>query len=66
MREIISFTIRSDIKKNIDILRGDIPRSRFIVRLLESYIQNTKKSKRSKGTKPVGGSLPTDSQQVEC
>ena len=40
MNEIISFTIKNSLKRKLDRFRGDIPRSRFIVRLLESYFNN--------------------------
>jgi hypothetical protein len=55
--------MKSDVKESIDLLRGDIPRSRFIVRLVESYIQNNKKIKMDNKTKPVGKSFETASQQ---
>lgn len=38
----ISLTIPSELLKKIDIDRGDIPRSRFIIRLLESDLKVSK------------------------
>lgn len=35
MNEIISFYIPSELRKRIDSERGDIPRSRYILRILE-------------------------------
>jgi hypothetical protein len=63
--EIVSFTINSDLKENIDILRGDIPRSRFIVRLLEAHVQSNKKNKRDEKATPVGYRSGNFRQQVE-
>ncbi len=41
MREIISFTIDRSLRENIDELRGDIPRSKYIHRILEDKIKNS-------------------------
>ncbi len=40
MKVIISYTIDSKTKSKLDRIRGDIPRSKFIGRLIESYIMN--------------------------
>ena len=40
MKVLISYTIDSTLKRKLDKARGDIPRSRFIDRLVESYIKN--------------------------
>lgn len=48
MNAIISFTIPSYLKRRLDRIRGDVPRSKFIGRLLESYIDN--EDKRSTAT----------------
>jgi hypothetical protein len=38
MTEIISFTLKRELFQQIESLRGEIPRSRFISRLLEKAI----------------------------
>jgi hypothetical protein len=38
MTEIISFSIPSELRRKIDMIRGDVPRSRYIVSLLESAV----------------------------
>ena len=40
MTEIVSFTIKKEIKEYIDRQRGDVPRSRIINRLLEDFVEN--------------------------
>lgn len=64
MKENISFTIKSEVKEHIDILRGDIPRSRFIVRLLESYIRKHGKDEMSNKNYPVDYSFEASNQQA--
>jgi len=64
MKENISFTIKSDVKECIDALRGDIPRSRFIVRLLESYIRKHGKDGISIKYYPVDYSFEASNQQA--
>jgi hypothetical protein len=43
MSEIITLTITKELKEEIDLIRGDIPRSKFIVRLLEKTLPSTPK-----------------------
>ena len=38
MTEIISFSIPAELKRKIDMIRGDIPRSKYIVGLLEAAV----------------------------
>jgi hypothetical protein len=38
MKEIISFSIPAELRKRIDTIRGDVPRSKYIVSLLESAV----------------------------
>ncbi len=38
MTQVICFTTGDKLKQRLDNLRGDIPRSKFIVRMLESQI----------------------------
>jgi hypothetical protein len=45
MQTMVSFSIENNLKRKIDRFRGDIPRSKFIVRLLESYIDNKEHKK---------------------
>ncbi len=40
MKVLISYSIDSSLKRKLDKVRGDIPRSKFIARLVESYINN--------------------------
>jgi hypothetical protein len=40
--EIISLTIKSSIKKSIDHVRGDIPRSRYINNILEGFVKESR------------------------
>lgn len=53
MKEIISFTMGPDLRKEIDRQRGDIPRSRFIIRILETYISRQKEIALNKSLLPV-------------
>jgi hypothetical protein len=39
MTEVISFVIKRELREQIDTLRGDIPRSRFISRTLENALK---------------------------
>jgi hypothetical protein len=39
MTETISFAIRRELREHIDNLRGDVPRSRFISKILERAIE---------------------------
>jgi hypothetical protein len=39
MTEIVSFAIRRELREQIDNLRGDIPRSRFISKILEKAVE---------------------------
>ncbi len=64
MKGIISFTIRNELKENIDLLRGDIPRSRFLTRLIESYIQKNVQNKINIDIRSVDNVSTTDSQQI--
>lgn len=43
MTEIISFSISTELRRKIDIIRGDVPRSKYIVNLLESAISRGSK-----------------------
>jgi hypothetical protein len=43
MSEIVTLTITKELKDEIDSIRGDIPRSKFIVRLLEKTLPGTPK-----------------------
>jgi hypothetical protein len=43
MSEIITLTIKKELKEEIDSIRGDIPRSKFIARLLEKTLPGTPK-----------------------
>jgi hypothetical protein len=38
MTEVISFSIPAELRRRIDMIRGDIPRSKYIVNLLESAV----------------------------
>jgi metal-responsive CopG/Arc/MetJ family transcriptional regulator len=39
MTEVISFAIRRELREQIDTLRGDVSRSRFIANLLQKAIE---------------------------
>lgn len=39
MREIVSFTIEKSLREIIDELRGDIPRSKYIHKILEDKLR---------------------------
>jgi hypothetical protein len=39
MTEVVSFAIRRELREHIDNIRGDIPRSRFISKILERAIE---------------------------
>ena len=43
MTEIISFSIQAELRRKIDKMRGDVPRSKYIVSLLESAISRGSK-----------------------
>lgn len=43
MTETISVTIPQGLRKQIDSLRGDVSRSRFIARALQTVLQEVKK-----------------------
>ena len=38
MTEVIFFSIPTELRRKIDTIRGDIPRSKYIVRLLEAAV----------------------------
>jgi|tagenome__1003787_1003787.scaffolds.fasta_scaffold20983234_6 hypothetical protein len=38
MKELISSTINPDLRKNIDMLRGDMSRSRYITKVIEQFV----------------------------
>ena len=38
LTEIISFSIPAELRKKIDMIRGDVPRSKYIVSLLEAAV----------------------------
>lgn len=40
MTEIITLTISKELRDKIDLTRGDIPRSKFISRSLETFFNN--------------------------
>lgn len=42
MGEIISLYIPAGLKSKIDIERGDIPRSRYVLKILEKYYKEFK------------------------
>jgi hypothetical protein len=39
MTEVVSFAIKKELREQIDFLRGDIPRSKFICIILEKAIK---------------------------
>ena len=41
MKEIISFYINSELKESIDYKRGDVPRSKYITKILEKFIKDS-------------------------
>lgn len=49
MNEIISCSIPRKLLRTIDGIRGDIPRSKYIVRQLESTLSNWNKQELSAG-----------------
>jgi hypothetical protein len=44
MTEIITLTISKELRDKIDLTRGDIPRSKFISRSLETFFRNRTQS----------------------
>jgi hypothetical protein len=65
MREIISFTIKRELRENIDDIRGDVPRSKYINKVLEQSVTELKNKDFEKENKlPVDNSLPTVHQQA--
>ena len=65
MKEIISFTIKRELRENIDDIRGDIPRSKYINRVLEQSVAELKNKNFEKENKlPVDNSLATVYQQA--
>lgn len=50
MTEIISFSIPAELRRKIDMLRGDVPRSKYIVRLIESAVSKCINIDSSAGT----------------
>ena len=61
MKEIVSFTIKRELRENIDDIRGDIPRSRYINKVLEQSVKQLKKE----NIFPADNSLVTSYQQEE-
>ena len=39
MTEVISFAIKRELREQIDMLRGDVSRSRFIARILQKAVE---------------------------
>jgi metal-responsive CopG/Arc/MetJ family transcriptional regulator len=65
MREIISFTIKRELRENIDDIRGDVPRSKYINRVLEQSVTELKNKNHEKENKmPADNSLTTGYQQA--
>lgn len=65
MREIISFTIKRELRENIDDIRGDVPRSKYINKVLEQSVTELKNKKFGQENKlPVDNSLTTGYQQA--
>ena len=63
--QTISVTITTDLLQKIDNYRGDIPKSRFIYRLLESSLKNyVVKSIVLEKKIPVGNSFEANHQQM--
>jgi hypothetical protein len=66
MREIISFTIKRELRENIDDIRGDVPRSKYINKVLELSVAELKnKNFERKNNSPVDNSLPTVYQPTD-
>jgi hypothetical protein len=61
MTEIISFSIPAELRRKIDIIRGDVPRSKYIVSLLDSAV-----SKRLTGESSAGESSEATNQQKKA
>ncbi|MGH9974761.1 MAG: hypothetical protein ACRD8Z_02850, partial [Nitrososphaeraceae archaeon] len=38
MTEIVSFSIPAELRRKIDVIRGNVPRSKYIVSVLESAV----------------------------
>ena len=67
MKEIISFTIRNELKERIDYLRGDIPRSRFMIRLMEMALSEIKdKDVKNENIIPVDQRFHAQSTGIDC
>ncbi len=65
MKEIISFTIKRELRESIDDIRGDVPRSKYINRVLEKSVTELKnKNFEKENMLPVDNSLPTVYQQT--
>ncbi len=60
----ISFTIPSELLRKIDNDRGDVPRSRFIMRLLEKAFKSESISLNNENTMPVDQSFEAKDQQT--
>ena len=72
MAELITFSTSRDLREKVDKLRGDIPRSKFISRLIEDAMvkheehiptmtgQSLVRPGQSVGEKSTQGSEPTD------
>jgi hypothetical protein len=43
MKEIISFSISNEPRRKIDVLRGHVPWSKFIARMIKSMISDGKR-----------------------
>jgi hypothetical protein len=56
IRTPVSLRIRSDLLERVDVARGDVPRTRFIERALESALES------SRAAHPEGPSRPTQSR----
>ena len=59
LTEIISFSISAELRRKIDMIRGDGPRSKYIANLLESAISRGSKIEPSS----TGRSFEATSQQ---
>ena len=53
MSPVVSLSIKNDLKNKIDTVRGDVPRSRFIIRILETYVSNQKEIESKNTLLPV-------------
>ncbi len=60
----ISFTITSELLRKIDSDRGDVPRSRFIMRLLEKAFKSEHISLNNENMMPVDQSFEAKDQQT--